>query len=69
MDAACRFHQYLVAMLMSLAAPWLMASECAESTPGLSRFYSDGWGIDKANTRFQPGTEDACTTTPRAPSL
>jgi polyvinyl alcohol dehydrogenase (cytochrome) len=53
MDTVPRFHLYWIALLVSLAAPLAMASECTESTPGLSTFYSDGWGIDKANTRFQ----------------
>jgi polyvinyl alcohol dehydrogenase (cytochrome) len=33
-----------------------VASECdnTNKTPGLIHFYSNGWGIDHANTRFQP---------------
>jgi polyvinyl alcohol dehydrogenase (cytochrome) len=51
-----RIRLFWIAALLSLFSPFAVASDCAVSTPGLSTFYSDGWGIDKANTRFQPAT-------------
>ncbi|MFT5211914.1 MAG: polyvinyl alcohol dehydrogenase (cytochrome) [Flavobacterium sp.] len=39
----------------TLLAQQSIAADCKNTrkTPGLSTFYSDGWGIEKTNTRFQ----------------
>lgn len=45
----------ILALNFTLLAQQSIAADC-ESTrkkPGLSTFYSDGWGIEKTNTRFQ----------------
>jgi len=43
----------LLAALLS-ATPSALAN--CDSTPGLNKFYSEGWGVDHANSRFQPAS-------------
>ncbi len=45
----------LVTSLLTAGA-WAAATPCANRTPGLQTFYSNGWGVDGGNQRYQPDT-------------
>jgi len=65
--SASYFSFVLLATLLSI--PWSpsanAASNCtAEPTPSLSKSYSQGWGIDHRNTRYQPQSTLTAKTVP-----